>query len=180
MFEPGVTYGEIAEQVGNPNGLLGSVNIGPFYMLEDGSYIQLDFNFTFLIDISDGSAADKIVGRLIHVTPDDTGGSLWTLLMPDGPHAFMVYRAEPCVTPVGAFANLQVGMSSSMVYARIGAPTASVVVGWEDIYKMKDGSIIIVRMQLADKDAESLFCLAEVYHLNADGSKTPIVPAATD
>ena len=194
VFEPGATYGEIAEQVGNPNGMFpSSLNASLFYMLEDNSYIHLQMSFTFWPDLSEDTAADKTVYGLLHKQEDGTE-NLWEFSLPDGREASYIYRENTVATPAEKFSALKIGMNKNSVFSYVGTPNgyiketdsfypvpADEIIAPDYVYKMEDGSYIIVQLDnIKNGTGKSKIGVTEVYRLNADGSKTPIVPAVAD
>ena len=182
-LESGVTFRYVCELLGDPDGMVIGEPPEPFYFVSDGGYVRFHMRWDSYDAYFD---MDNPVFFWSYI--DENGvcaesRNLWNISLPDGQEArYKVNRPERSLK-VDAFVEkvsaLRVGMNEFEILSVLGAHDGAVDDGF--FYVLEDGSMAVVQMEWIKTDGYlSDYMMADVYFLNADGTHTSILPAASD
>ncbi len=178
VLEKNMTQSEIRSVLGEANGVICAYwgKAYPYYVLSDGTYAIMELDY--------GTFMKKIDSLRQIILLDEDGHRIvpWELndadqkgrrfyQLPDGSYA--MFKKEERSLTMEDFADLNVGMQTNAMFALVGNPDGYLVDTSDYLYRLDDGSFLILQMGLTKNEKnESINALTALIHLDENGNQT--------
>ncbi len=195
VLERNMPASEITSLLGEPNGLIEMTDsdVGvwhPYYLLDNGTYAILEIAYPEWHTSYPEKLECDVFYDLILLLPNGdvyhpfdmnaarADGKRF-LQLPDGRYAMCSEIGREA--DIESFEALRYGMSKDEAFQLVGDPDGYVCGTDDYLYRLNDGSFLVLhREQSKNEKNETVNILTEVYRLNADGSKPPILTDKED